>query len=995
MAEDTAGGNPLSSRPDGVNADSSLRLPGIVQAKKDIKELREEFTGLRKELSKLDMDKTGSRFLSNIAASLAAIAKSLKGVGGNSSGFAGGSVHPPTVFRRLDDSSTADYVKAGAEKHNPTGNVPLTIAPGAQAYSTAHGGAPALGVPGAPTPVPIPWTGGGGGRGGGGGGTGVSGAAKPGDSGLSGVLDGLNLATAGGGGLGAIGGAISSLVLAPLRLAYNRVEENRQASMMMAQHLGPSANRMGIGGEQRIGDLIGMLSESIPIRGGLNEILGAIDTGTRMGYGLSGSRSGGMWGAARQFQMMNPSIGASSIVDQVGSFAGSAQQNKLSMKLTGGAFGMAGRGGTTKTLQEWAEGILRFFENQRPGSKRGKAFTKEEIDTQRFPGSNMFAWFEANAVPEYMVDAFWQYAAQKASMTGSTQGDVAFDSLFNQGGDQFFERIKGLTSNARRDLVLASSSGPVGNTMYSNYVDREKTDSGFQNAMSMTLDKLLGSLMAPMGGIMSNMPTPIADLLASGLFNQVPNLVTGVLGAVPMVGDPGYASTGSHLGSGLGGLSQSMQGKVGAMMRDNPRLQVVSGHRDSWTQGVLGGKSGLGANMAPPGHSSHSSGNAADLGPASEYDWIAQNAHRYGLDSGARHGEKWHVNLPGVSPIFAGQSNRPQTGIGDFYTGIPGIDIITSVGGGILDRGAEAVGGVVGGIKEAAEWALPVKDALGGNFGPLGDKVKSAASSIGNTIMTQLFKLLGLDSFNPTTGDWSEYGGGKGSGTSSPFGGSSSGGSDSGGRPMGLHSGSVGNFTSGSMIGADKNQLKLMVQQMANERNWGQYWPDIDWLVNKESSWNPNAQNPTSTAYGLFQFLNSTWKGTGIAKTNDPRLQTEAGFKYIASRYGDPSRAVAHHRAKNWYGDGGLLTTPQVIGASENGPEVVLPLTRPERARELINNYVTPAIGNNTAAGGLTIIAPITVSVRGGSSGADLHRVGRQIQTHIEDIASTKSKVNA
>ena len=34
-------------------------------------------------------------------------------------------------------------------------------------------------------------------------------------------------------------------------------------------------------------------------------------------------------------------------------------------------------------------------------------------------------------------------------------------------------------------------------------------------------------------------------------------------------------------------------------------------------------------------------------------------------------------------------------------------------------------------------------------------------------------------------------------------------------------------------------------------------------LWGKESGWNPNAQNPSSTAYGIAQFLDSTWAGTG------------------------------------------------------------------------------------------------------------------------------------
>ena len=57
-------------------------------------------------------------------------------------------------------------------------------------------------------------------------------------------------------------------------------------------------------------------------------------------------------------------------------------------------------------------------------------------------------------------------------------------------------------------------------------------------------------------------------------------------------------------------------------------------------------------------------------------------------------------------------------------------------------------------------------------------------------------------------------------------------------------------------------------------------------LWGKESGWNPNAQNPTSTAYGIPQFLDSTWAGTGIAKTSDGYRQIDAGLIYIEQRYG-------------------------------------------------------------------------------------------------------------
>jgi hypothetical protein len=72
-------------------------------------------------------------------------------------------------------------------------------------------------------------------------------------------------------------------------------------------------------------------------------------------------------------------------------------------------------------------------------------------------------------------------------------------------------------------------------------------------------------------------------------------------------------------------------------------------------------------------------------------------------------------------------------------------------------------------------------------------------------------------------------------------------------------------------------------------------------LWGKESGWNPNAQNRTSTAYGIPQFLDSTWAGTGIAKTSDGYRQIDAGLIYIDNRYGSPCGAWAHSQSTGWY----------------------------------------------------------------------------------------------
>ena len=75
----------------------------------------------------------------------------------------------------------------------------------------------------------------------------------------------------------------------------------------------------------------------------------------------------------------------------------------------------------------------------------------------------------------------------------------------------------------------------------------------------------------------------------------------------------------------------------------------------------------------------------------------------------------------------------------------------------------------------------------------------------------------------------------------------------------------------------------------------------LNQLWQRESGWNPNAQNSSSSAYGIPQFLNSTWASTGIAKTSDPYRQVDAGLVYVTSRYGSPCGAWSFWQAHKWY----------------------------------------------------------------------------------------------
>jgi muramidase (phage lysozyme) len=63
-------------------------------------------------------------------------------------------------------------------------------------------------------------------------------------------------------------------------------------------------------------------------------------------------------------------------------------------------------------------------------------------------------------------------------------------------------------------------------------------------------------------------------------------------------------------------------------------------------------------------------------------------------------------------------------------------------------------------------------------------------------------------------------------------------------------------------------------------------------LWTKESNWRPNAHNKSSGAFGIAQFLPSTWANYKYPyKPKDPQIQIKAGLRYIYKRYGTPCKA--------------------------------------------------------------------------------------------------------
>jgi TP901 family phage tail tape measure protein len=101
-------------------------------------------------------------------------------------------------------------------------------------------------------------------------------------------------------------------------------------------------------------------------------------------------------------------------------------------------------------------------------------------------------------------------------------------------------------------------------------------------------------------------------------------------------------------------------------------------------------------------------------------------------------------------------------------------------------------------------------------------------------------------------------------------------------------------------------------------------WIDNEWeqlykLIMGESGFKNTAQNSTSSAYGMFQFLDNTWATVGGHKTSDPRLQSIYGLKYISKTYGKPSNAYFKWMTRNphWYDNGGMLEPMNGTGTPE------------------------------------------------------------------------------
>lgn len=153
--------------------------------------------------------------------------------------------------------------------------------------------------------------------------------------------------------------------------------------------------------------------------------------------------------------------------------------------------------------------------------------------------------------------------------------------------------------------------------------------------------------------------------------------------------------------------------------------------------------------------------------------------------------------------------------------------------------------------------------------------------------------------------------------------------------PLNADSGEPGSGTQALPSGGHKNWLK-----QAGITGDFDKW---NFIINHESGWNPKAQNPSSSAYGIGQALPpSKMASFGSDYMTNPITQLKWMKSYVNGRYGGINGAYKWWKSHNWYENGGIINQDSIIRvAEENKPEMVIPLASEKKSRA--NQLLTEA----------------------------------------------------
>lgn len=109
----------------------------------------------------------------------------------------------------------------------------------------------------------------------------------------------------------------------------------------------------------------------------------------------------------------------------------------------------------------------------------------------------------------------------------------------------------------------------------------------------------------------------------------------------------------------------------------------------------------------------------------------------------------------------------------------------------------------------------------------------------------------------------------------------------------------------GGSIAPGASSAQQWAKAHLGDYGWGpDQWSSLQSLWNGESGWRWNAQNPTSSAYGIPQSLpGSKMSSAGADWKTNPVTQMRWGMQYIKDTYGDPNNAYSTwlSRSPHWY----------------------------------------------------------------------------------------------
>jgi hypothetical protein len=381
-------------------------------------------------------------------------------------------------------------------------------------------------------------------------------------------------------------------------------------------------------------------------------------------------------------------------------------------------------------------------------------------------------------------------------------------------------------------------------------------------------------------------------------------------------------------GPGIAGLYDPLASIVQRIVNESGgSVGVASGWRDSRKQASLfaAWKAGRGNKAAPPGSSQHERGAAVDFS-GSLGVW-QRLAAKYGLVFPVK-GENWHAEHPG-------QSGRS----------------------GLLGRAMEII------YSNMAEQFSPIARVVKAML-PRDTSFAGAGHGLADAAMQGL--LTSDDFINKTLG---------------ASGGDPGGGLSGGGLGGGVQRWRGVVLEALRMLGQPTSYLGDVLTQMQHESGGNPQ------AVN---NWDSNAKKGTPSK-GLMQTIQSTFdsfagplRGRGVF---DPLANVFAALAYALSRYGD--LGVFRRRGFKGYANGGIFNGPRNILAGEDGAEVLLPLTRPARARALAaQSGLYDVLGSPSAT------ARVTVNVQPGAVVIQLPPGGTQRDAQILGESAGKAFID-